>query len=97
VGAAGEHPQEHERLVTVVRLQADQTECWQRAETVLRAGELRDRLQQVGVEATSDVATALMAAAMLLASGSEEWGGDYRDALADLAALGLELLESRSP
>jgi hypothetical protein len=34
-----------------------------------------------------------MAAAMLLTSTSEEWGGDYRDALADLAALGLELFE----
>jgi hypothetical protein len=34
-----------------------------------------------------------MAAAMLLASSSEEFGGDYRDALGDLAALGLELYE----
>jgi hypothetical protein len=33
---------------------------------------------------------------MLLASTSEEWDGDYRDALGDVAALGLELFDDRS-
>jgi hypothetical protein len=83
-----------DQLVTLVRTQADETECWQRAETVLRAGLLRERFEAAGIPATTDVAAALMAAAMLLASTSDEWGGDYRDALADLAALGLELFES---
>jgi hypothetical protein len=47
----------------------------------------------IGVELTTDVAAALMAAAVSLAQGSAEWSGDYRDALCDLAALGLELFE----
>jgi hypothetical protein len=82
-----------EQLATLVRTQAADKECWERAETVLQAGSLRDRLAAIGVEVTPDVAAALMAAAVSLAHGSEEWGGDYRDALRDLAALGLELFE----
>ncbi len=82
-----------ERLTTLVRRQVAGSECWVRAETCLRAEELRARLDDLDVPVTPDVAAALMAAAMLLASTSDEWGGDYRDALADLAALGLELLD----
>ena len=83
-----------DQLVGLIRLQADETECWQRAETVLRAGTLREELAALNIEMTPDIAASMMAVAMLLATGSEEWGGDYRDALADLAALGLELFES---
>jgi hypothetical protein len=82
-----------EQLATLVRTQTEDQECWERAETVLRAGALRERLATIGVELTPDVAAALMAAAVSLAQGSAEWGGDYRDALCDLAALGLELFE----
>jgi len=82
-----------QQLATLIRTQTADHECWQRAETVLHAGSLRDRLGAIGVEVTPDVAAALMAAAVSLAQGSEEWGGDYRDALCDLAALGLELFE----
>jgi hypothetical protein len=82
-----------EQLATLVRTQTADQECWERAETVMRAGSLRDRLATIGVEITPDVAAALMAAAVSLAQGTEEWGGDYRDALCDLAALGLELFE----
>jgi hypothetical protein len=59
----------------------------------MRAAELRERLAGLGVDTTPDVGAALMAAAMLIAEGSAEFGGDYRDALGDLAAVGLELLE----
>ncbi len=82
-----------ERLATLVRTQVAGSECWMRAETCLRAEGLRARLDDLDVPVTPDVAAALMAAAMLLASTSDEWDGDYRDALADLAALGLELLD----
>jgi hypothetical protein len=84
---------EREQLLTLIRMQAAETECWKRAEIVVLADVLRERFDVIGVEVTPDVAASLMAAAMLLASASEEWGGDYRDALADLAALGLELFE----
>jgi hypothetical protein len=86
--------EQREHLVTLVRRQADETECWKRGETVLRAVDMRQRLADLGVDATPEVAASFMAAAMLLAATSDEWGGDYRDALADLAALGLELFES---
>ena len=82
-----------DELVRSIRSQADDTECWQRAEMVLRADSARARFAELGIEVTESVAASLMAAAMLLAAGSEEWGGDYRDALADLAALGLELFD----
>jgi hypothetical protein len=45
------------------------------------------------VTVTPDVAAALMAAAVVLASPTDEWGGDYRDALCDMAAVGLELFD----
>lgn len=77
----------------MVRQQVAEAECWARAETALRATFFRERLEEVGVDVTPDVAASLMAAAMLLASSSDEWGGDYRDALSDLASLGLELFD----
>jgi len=93
MGALDEPQARRDQLIALIRRQADETECWQRAETVLRGGEMRTRLDELAIGSSIDVATALMAAAMLLASTSDEWGGDYRDALADLAALGLELLD----
>jgi hypothetical protein len=80
-------------LASTIRLQLAEAECWERAELVVRTSTLRDRLDELGVAVTPEVAAALMAASMLLASSSEEFGGDYRDALGDLAALGLELYE----
>jgi hypothetical protein len=93
VGAVSDRQEGRERLAELVRQQAAATECWARAETALRASLLRERLDDIGVVVTPDVAASLMAAAMLLASSSPEWGGDYRDALADLAGVGLELLD----
>ena len=93
MGAAADPQEGREQLASFVREATAEVECWERAETVLRAGALRERLAEIGVAVTPDVAATLMATAMLLASGSEEWDGDYRDALGDLAALGLELFE----
>jgi hypothetical protein len=96
VDGTGGQESGREQLVTLIRTQAAATDCWKRAETVLRADGLRERFAALGIEVTPNVAASLMAAAMLLASTSEEWGGDYRDALGDLAALGLELFDDGS-
>lgn len=84
---------ERERLTTVLRERAAEAACWERAETVLRTESVRERLTALGIEATPEVAVALMAAAVALADGTDEWGGDYRDALGDLGSVGLALLE----
>lgn len=81
-----------ERLQEVVRSQVQERQPWEHAEGHLREVALRERLSFLGVDATPDMALALMATAMLLAETSDEWGGDYRDALCDIAALGLGLL-----
>jgi hypothetical protein len=93
MGADSDRNESRQRLATLVRQQVADSECWARAETCLRADALRARLDDIAVPASADIAAALMAAAMLLASSSNEWGGDYRDALCDLAALGLELFD----
>jgi hypothetical protein len=82
-----------EQLAMLFREQRADVPCWERAGTVVRASELQGRLGALGVTVTPEVAASLMAAALVLASGSDEWGGDYRDALADLAAVGLELFD----
>lgn len=81
-----------EQLATVVRSQVREQACWEQAEGHLQAAAFRARLAALGVEAAPDVAVALMAAAMLLAEGSPEFGGDFRDALGAVAALGLDVL-----
>ena len=53
---------------------------------------LRERLAVLGVEVTPDLSVTLMAVAMLLAEHSPEFGGDARDALGEIAQLGLNLL-----
>jgi hypothetical protein len=84
---------ERERLTTVLRERAAEAACWERAETVLRAEAVRERLRTLGIDVTPDVAVAIMAAAVALADGTDEWGGDYRDALGDLGSVALALLE----
>lgn len=93
MGGADEAGQGREQLATLVRLQTADAACWERAETVLKAQQLSERLEHLHISVTPDTACALMAAATLLAAGTDEWGGDYRDALADLAAIGLALLD----
>jgi hypothetical protein len=83
---------EQERLATVVRAQAESREAWEWAELCCVESVLRERLAELRVDVSPDVAVAIMATAMLLAERAPEWGGDSRDVLADLALLGLNLL-----
>lgn len=53
---------------------------------------LRERLALLGIEPTPELAVGMMAAAQLLAERSPEWGGAARDTLAEVAILGLRLL-----
>jgi hypothetical protein len=80
-----------------VRSQIDARQPWERAECHLLEQELRDRLTALGVTPSADVAVALMAAAMLIAGRGPEWGGDYRDGLGDIAALGCCLIDGGEP
>ncbi|HEX3622130.1 MAG TPA: hypothetical protein VHT97_07430 [Acidimicrobiales bacterium] len=85
-------------LTDVVRGQLIARDICQVAGTCLLEVELRDRLGVLGVEPSADVAVALMAASMLLAELAPEWGGDCRDALGEMAQLGLCLLvDGRDP
>jgi hypothetical protein len=84
---------ERERMLSAMRAQGAERACWERAESVLRSEVLRHRLEELGIAADGDAPVALVAAALVLAQATEEWGGDYRDALADLAAVGLALLD----
>ena len=82
-----------DELTTVVRRQADTLEAWPEAELHLLGQALRERLAALGIRPTHDVAVALMATATLLGEHAPEWGGDVRCSLAEVAMLGLGLLE----
>ena len=88
--------EERERLATLLRSQAEALECWETAELHLLEHAVRDHLAELGIEATPDVAVALMAVATLLTDRTPEWGGHARDALAEVAQVGLRLLEDHS-
>jgi hypothetical protein len=81
-------------LVTSVTAQARDSEPWQEAELHLMEAAFHERLRSLGVQPTAEVAVTLMAAAYFLAEHTCEWGGDARDALGEVALLGLRLLES---
>lgn len=86
-----------DELTTLVRAQAAEMEAWQAAEVHLLGQALRERLLELGVAPTADVAVALMAAATLLAPYTPEWGGHARCTLGEVALLGLELLGEDAP
>jgi hypothetical protein len=79
-------------LTDLIRNQLAERDVCDVAGTYLLEVELRERLAALGVEPTPDVSVALMAVAMLLAEKSPEFGGDARDALGEIAQLGLSLL-----
>ena len=81
-------------LVSLVSAQADGAEAWQAAELHLMEAAFRERLAALDIEATPELAVALMAAAEFLVPHTCEWDGDARDALGELALLGLRLLEA---
>ena len=81
-------------LTSLIRSQLEERDICDRAGTCVLEGELRERLAAVAVEPDPNIGVALMAVAMLLAEHAPEWGGDSRDALAEVAQLGLSLLLS---
>jgi hypothetical protein len=83
---------ERQQLVTVVEALAAERAIWQIAGTCVMERALRERLAILGIEVTPDLGAALMATAMLLAEEAPEFGGDCRDALGEIAQLGLALL-----
>ena len=85
-------PDERSNLTELIRNQLAARDVCDVASTYLLEVELRERLAALGVETTPDVSVALMAVAMLLAEKAPEWGGDCRDALGEIAQLGLSLL-----
>ena len=84
-------------LTDLIRNQLAARDVCSVAGTYLLEVELRERLALLGVAPTADVSVALMAVAMLLAERSPEWGGDCRDALGEIAQLGLSLLVEGEP
>ena len=85
-------PDERTNLTELIRNQLAARDVCDVAGTYLLEVELRERLAVLGVEPSPDVSVALMAVAMLLAEKAPEWGGDCRDALGEIAQLGLSLL-----
>lgn len=81
------------RLVELVRAQGAGVEAWQAAELHLLDQALRGRLEALGIPATADLGVGLMAVATLLGEHAPEWGGDVRSSLAEIALLGLRLLD----
>jgi len=79
-------------LTELIKSQLAERDVCDVAGTYLLEVELRERLAVLGVEVTPDMSVALMAVAMLLAEKSPEFGGDCRDALGEIAQLGLSLL-----
>ena len=85
-------------LTELIRNQLAARDVCDVAGTYLLEVELRERLGALGVDPTPDVSVALMAVAMLLAEKAPEFGGDCRDALGEIAQLGLSLLlEGETP
>jgi hypothetical protein len=83
---------DRETLTDLIRAHLADRDVCERASTYLLETELRDRLASLGVEPSPDVCVAFMAVAMLLAEHAPEWGGDCRDALAEIAQIGLSML-----
>jgi hypothetical protein len=84
---------EHDALLAATDALVADAECWQRAEWHLLVAGFRVRLSQLGLEPSADAGAALIAAALFLAEHSDEWDGDARDALAEVATLGRAMVE----
>ncbi len=82
-----------EALAALIRAQVAGHEAWEAAELHLLGVGLLERLELLRIEPTPEMAAALMVVAHLLAERAPEWGGDARGTLADVAALGLWLLD----
>ncbi len=85
-----------EKLAAIVARQASTMAAWEDAELHVLEVVLRERLCALRITLTPDVGAVLMAVAQLLAERPPEWGGDARDTLAEIAVLGLRLLEGET-
>ncbi len=88
---AGDEPQRE--LAELVGRQASDMEVWEDAELCVLEALLRERLGLLGLPVQPELGVALMAVAQVLAERSPEWGGDARSTLAEVAVLGLRLLD----
>lgn len=81
------------QLADLVGRQAASLDVWKDAELHVIEVMFRERLAILGVEPGPELAAGLMAVAQLLSESAPEFGGDARDTLADVAVLGLRLLD----
>jgi hypothetical protein len=81
------------QLADLVGRQAAGLDVWKDAELHVIEVMFRERLAVLGITPCADLAAGLMALAQLLSESAPEFGGDARDTLADVAVLGLRLLE----
>ena len=72
-----------------------EVEAWQTAELHLLEQAFRRHLSDLGLEPSAEAGATLIAAALFLAGHTPEWGGDARDSLTELAALGRRLLDEQ--
>ena len=95
----GEQEQEdHLRdLAELVGRQADSLDVWTSAELCVLEVLFRERLATLGIRPSPEVGACMMAIAQLLSERAPDFGGDARDALAEVAVLGLRLLDPDEP
>ena len=79
-------------LVDAVQAHAAARECWEAAGTCIVESQVRSRLDALGIEVSEELALGLMAASMVLAEHTPEFGGDARDVLGELCLVALGLL-----
>lgn len=84
-------------LAELVARQAGNLDVWKDAELCVLEVLLRERLAALGIQASPDVGACMMAVAQLLSERTPEFGGDARDTLAEIAVLGLRLLDPEEP
>ena len=81
------------QLAELVGQQACNLDVWTSAELCVLEVLLRERLAALGIEPSPEVGACMMAVAQLLSERAPEFGGDARDTLAEVAVLGLRLLD----
>lgn len=79
-------------VVAAVQAAAQEAEPWRTAEWHLLDQAFRERLSAAGILPGADAGAVLMIASVFMAEHTAEFGGDTRDALADMAQLGMRLL-----
>jgi hypothetical protein len=84
-------------LAELVGRQASNLDVWENAELCVLEVILRERLATLGIDPTPEVGACLMAVAQMLSERAPEFGGDARDTLAEVAVLGLRLLDPGEP